>query len=193
MRLLRLKIVPEGPFHFGQRGVGIEETEPLARSDTIFSALCHNWLMLYGEKELEALLARFLDGDPPFLLSSAFPYAGEVYFLPRPLNVRGETPEMQRKVKKIGFISTGVWNAILEGKEPELISIQRGALWLTREELEGLPEGMLNKEELTDFYRKRASFGVGQVHKLEYAQLYYVWRVGEAPHVAIDRLSLIHI
>ena len=180
MRLLKLRLVPKSPFHLGQRGVGIEETEPLARSDTIFSALCNCWLMLYGEQGLEELLGRFLEGEPPFLLSSAFPYVGDVYFLPMPMNLARD------ELRRTSFVSMGVWKALLEGEEPEHLFVQGRTLWLTRGELERIPEGIVDREELADLYRERAHLEVGREER---SRCYYIWRRGEAPHVTVDRAS----
>lgn len=183
MRLLKLKLVPKSPFHLGQRGVGIEETEPLARSDTIFSTLCHCWLMLYGERELEALLGRFLEGEPPFLLSSAFPYAGEVHFLPMPVSLA------RNELRRTSFVSTGIWRALLEGEEPEHLFVQGRTLWLTRDELEMMPKGMVDEDKLADLHRQKARLGASEVGKEERSVCYYIWRRGEVPHVAVDRAS----
>ena len=55
------KLVPHAAFHFGLRGVGVEETAFFCPADTIFSALC---LMLRqwepdGSQALEARLESF--------------------------------------------------------------------------------------------------------------------------------------
>ena len=56
------------------------------------------WRELYGVTELEKLLQAFQTDTPPFLLTSAFPYAGKVRFFPRPLvtGVRGEAKAWRR-------------------------------------------------------------------------------------------------
>lgn len=57
-------------------------------SDTLFGCLAWSARVLFDSSVVRRWLAAFADGDPPFLLSSAFPYRatdGEtVYFLPRP-------------------------------------------------------------------------------------------------------------
>lgn len=62
--------------------------EPALHSDTIFGAICWGIRTLFGLERLRNTLARFRDGEPPFLLSSAFPWRetrrGGRYFLPRP-------------------------------------------------------------------------------------------------------------
>ena len=66
-----VKLEPESPFHIGKAGVGLEETSVIVHSDTIFSALCNMYTLLYGRDELEAMLTEF-EEQPPFLVSSAF-------------------------------------------------------------------------------------------------------------------------
>src|SRR5690606_14675695 len=85
MRIYHLRA--RSPFHFGERGVGLEASAEFAHDDTVFSALCSVWRELYGTQCLEELLSGFLS-DLPFLLSSVFPYAagqdGVIRFYLRP-------------------------------------------------------------------------------------------------------------
>ena len=80
--LVKLKFL--SPVHFGKVGIGIENSEEILHSDSLFSALCHAWGILYGKTELGDLLQGF-DGALPFLLSSGFLYRGDTFFLPKPL------------------------------------------------------------------------------------------------------------
>lgn len=191
MKALAIKLKPRGPFHFGERGVGIEETEALAHSDTIFSALCWAWTLLFGEGELEKLLGRFLDNQPPFLISSALPYAGEALFLPRPLAVKGRDEEEIRRLKRVKYISLGIYKLLLAGSLPRKpVLIQEGHLWLTEEGFEGLQDPILAKDELRDFLREWASLGkTRKPEPIQYARCYRLWRIGEVPHVAVDRVT----
>lgn len=83
MSLKIVKMKFSSPVHFGELGIGIEETEEMIHSDTLFSGLCHAWASLYGKTEIEEMLDAF-KSKPPFLLSSCFLYQGETYFLPKP-------------------------------------------------------------------------------------------------------------
>jgi CRISPR-associated protein Csm4 len=77
-----VQLVPTGPF------------SEIPRSDTLFGAICWGIRRARGEEALEDLLARFAEGDPPFLLGSAFPTAdrsesdGRLHLLPKPLLAR---------------------------------------------------------------------------------------------------------
>ena len=59
------------------------------RSDTLFGCLCWGIREVYSEAQLVGLLERFASGEPPFRISSAFPYRDHegqrTCFFPRPL------------------------------------------------------------------------------------------------------------
>jgi len=105
-RLLLIKLKPKAPFHLGERGVGIEETSEIVHSDTLFGALCWCWTLLTGE-EPGGFLRPFCEGRPPFVFSSAFPFWGEMLFVPRPLGplpVEGDE-EFKQDVQRVAFLS----------------------------------------------------------------------------------------
>ncbi len=72
-------------------GVGLEDTQLTAHSDTLFSCLINAYAQLHAGKSraVEELLEPFLDGNPIFRISSAFPFripeSGLDYYLPAPL------------------------------------------------------------------------------------------------------------
>ncbi|MDX2284694.1 MAG: type III-A CRISPR-associated RAMP protein Csm4 [Bacteroidia bacterium] len=64
--------------------------KPELRSDTLWGTLCWAIRSVYGNQRLEDWLTRYLEGQPPMLISSTFPFEEEpdgtiAYFLPRPL------------------------------------------------------------------------------------------------------------
>lgn len=191
MRLLAVDLRPRGPMHLGERGVGIEETAALAHSDTVFSALCWSWSLLFGERALGELLARF-EHDPPFLISSAFPRAGPVRFLPRPLAlpaVLEEDEGRRRALRRVEFVSWSVFEALAEGRLPEgeLLLAQGQRLWATEGELEAIPE---DEEALADFLRQWADLGhIDPPALRERAHCRRLWATAELPHVTLDRVS----
>jgi len=80
-------IKPKSLFHLGEGGAGVRGLTPYPHSDTLFSAFCHAYLQIFGRGRLEELLKEFINGEPPFLISSAFPliYAdSRIYFFPKP-------------------------------------------------------------------------------------------------------------
>ena len=70
MRVTAYDLAPRGPMHFGERGVGVETANEACRADTLFGAICFAVLELEGTARLEAMLAAFKAGEPPFLISS---------------------------------------------------------------------------------------------------------------------------
>lgn len=54
-------------------GPSLEDQRGVMGADTLFGALCWSCALLHGSDALVELLSRFERGDPPFLVSSAFP------------------------------------------------------------------------------------------------------------------------
>ncbi|MCS6775370.1 MAG: type III-A CRISPR-associated RAMP protein Csm4 [Chloroherpetonaceae bacterium] len=156
-----LTLIARGPWHLGKRGVGMEEVEVVLNADTLFSALCHAWLALYGS--LSDLLRGFEEGDPPFLISSGFPYDGRtrVWYPPAPL-ARPSLPEgvEPKKIKKARFLPFDLWDRMRRGEQPDLSGFDTA-------------EGFLMPVSHGD--RK--------------AQCHVPCRVEPVPHVALDRVS----
>lgn len=99
--LLRFK----SGLHLGERETWREGSSEIVHSDTLFSAYCHGYRLLFGEQELERLLTRFLEGEYPFLMSSAFPFWKGIYYLPTP---RCHNPASKEQ-KKIIYIGMEDW------------------------------------------------------------------------------------
>lgn len=73
-------------------GIGVEDSLSIAHSDTIFSCLINAYAELHSgdPKAVKRLLSPFHDGEPPFRISSAFPFQMQTestatYYLPKPL------------------------------------------------------------------------------------------------------------
>jgi len=182
-------------YHLGTRGVNLEESGVVIPSDTLFAALVDAFAR--GGGDPEDLVALFpgadggASGDPPFLLTSAFPFAGAVRFFPMPVPLqRFFTEEMlkerRKELKRVRFVSESLFRRMLEGEtmdgwlfpeseqaEPATgVALQRGIFWLTVEEVAGLPKSM-----------RRPS---GRRHALRYVRVY---AVQQTPRVAVDRVS----
>lgn len=184
--------------HLGVRGVTLEEAAVSLPSDTLFSALVDAWQRLGGP--VERWLAPFLQEppDPPFVLTSAFPFAGAVRFYPMPVDLRGlfAQPEAGKRVKRIAYLSEGLLRRALSGEKlddwlpPEGptgpddpgqsagLLLQEGKLWLDGEtELKQLPQWM-RVDPKSHRPRPRAAYP-----HLE------AWKEGRTPRVTIDRIS----
>lgn len=140
------RLAARSAFHIGERGIGLEETSLVLHSDTLFSALC------LALRELGEDLDGFLTGynrwkggmlvngrQTPFRLSSAFPFAGSVYFLPRPLlAIHGldqvSDPRLGKIVKKTAFVSKSLFESLVASRDvsAELVQASQGAKGTTQ-------------------------------------------------------------
>lgn len=181
--------------HLGARGINLEETGHVIPSDTLFSALVDTWRLLAANQKssLESFVKPFLDQsfDPPFLLTSAFPFAGQVLFFPMPaslervftadtLHTRGKT------LKRIRYFSLGLLEKAMQGQrldehlfpideweQPKQgAALQGGALWLGIDELAKLPDSFQLPE--------------GRQHAL---RRQVVWTTEQVPRVAVGRTN----
>jgi len=190
-----IKLKPESPFHIGEKGVGLEETSNIIHSDTLFSAICNAFRLLYGNEELKEMLELFKVNDPPFLLSSAFLYSDDVLVFPLPLcinwkryvdnelidglNTGREEKEkidkfdLLKKMKKVKFISKRIFDDVIkdETKIKEYINdknIKQGILF---------SENELEKLKVDIFYKKTETPRVTLDRRSHASNIYYFGEV----------------
>jgi CRISPR-associated protein Csm4 len=167
------RLCPEAPMHIGERGIGMEEASVVIHSDSLFGALSCAWSTLHGDDELTALLGGFLKGEPPFLISSAFPFISNMLLFPKPLNAlaevvagKGPGPAEEKKIKRAEFVSKDVFEWILRGKRPEGSAC----------------EFIYNGNKITAI---ASSSEVARMGKMPSNSVF--WRREEAAHVVLDR------
>ena len=161
------RLKPRSPFHLGERGVGIEATEDIIHSDTLFSALCCAIAETQSSKALLDFLDAFKQSNPPFLLSSLFPYIGDTLFFPKPMLLPKLDGELMEKYRNIRFLSQKIWEAFIKGEDLTLKEdhlLNRGTLWVSESEKKGLLKSLDNKTLL-------------------------FWSKSITPRVTIDRIS----
>ena len=172
------KLTLKSPLHVGTWGIDREETLSYIPSDTLFSAFVIAWRLL-GQASLQARLASYLGNDaPPILLSSAFPYAGEVRFFPRPqlfLEMKADIPF--KRIKKANWVSENIFHQLRQGKLPaeynETVNfVQNKQVWLTRSERQRISEALHLPDEPDDP-----------------ASNLLFWHPAMAPRVTVDRLG----
>ncbi len=161
-------------FHFGRHGLEQEESGVHFPSDSLFGALIARMAELFGDAAVAAFGKPFLAGEPPLVLTSAFPRAGDVLFFPPPLyrKLADEVhhPGLRTKdLKKVQFVSEGLFRKLLKGESlaaifGETLRWQDGKALLLAEETDKLPPAMR----------------VGP-HK--------IWKVTRRPHVTIGRAT----
>ncbi|TXT61147.1 MAG: putative RAMP superfamily DNA repair protein [Promethearchaeota archaeon] len=154
-----IKLVPKTPFHLGEM-MDMESTEDIIHSDTIYSALCRISDVFFGKAEYKKFIDPFLNEDPSFIISSAFPYyeaeKETIFFFPKPLIFKdfvAKNPKAIKTYKKIRFVSKHLLNAFLNnddeylhknfmnenGKLKRKNLIQNGQVWLSEAEKELIP------------------------------------------------------
>ncbi|HYO49689.1 MAG TPA: type III-A CRISPR-associated RAMP protein Csm4 [Chloroflexia bacterium] len=110
-------VQPQSGFHFGVRGVGVEASDTTGSSDMLFGAICNGLRALRGAEQGESSLGTLLDacrdGEPPFLVSSLFPYAGQVLLLPRPLQPLPLKDGAGKEWRKVNYLSWRVFDALV--------------------------------------------------------------------------------
>lgn len=190
-QLIPYQLAFHSGLHLGTRGVNLEEAGLSLPADTLFAALLDVWRRAGGDAADLAAPFTAAPPDPPFLLTSAFPYAGEVRFYPLPLNLTAlfsaETLRRRGKdIKRIRYLSEALFRKALAGEpldadlfpadeaeEPQRgLALQDGSLWLSVEEATRLP-GSLQRDPA----RRRA---------LRYLNL---WNVGRVPRVTVSRIT----
>lgn len=156
----------QGGLHLGTRGVDLAEARRHIPSDTLFSAILTVWRQLGGD--VQAFAAPFVADppDPPFLLTSAFPRVGRVRFYPMPADAsRILSPASMagrgKAIRKVRYLSERLFRQAQQGRplDPFLfpehpteepkggITLADGALWMSIEELDRLPEPLQRPEK----------------------------------------------
>ena len=108
MNYFLLKLAFDTAVHFGgsDSAVGSQSSALTLRADTIFSALCHTALEVYGEPALEELLVS-ADADA-LRISDAMPWRGDSFYLPKPIAASTSPAELstveRKAVKKLAWI-----------------------------------------------------------------------------------------
>lgn len=187
-RMRRYRLHPRGAFHFGERGVGVEETAELLHSDTLFAALVSAWRMLgaqAGQDDLSLpLLAPFVERRPPLRISSALPFAGPVQLLPRPLLPLG----VEKALKEVRYVSARALALIAQGarltrERAERELVQGGQVWVLPEERDQIAELLLAGERGEE---RRATLAA--LWAREPARMRLWWAGDElVPRVSVDR------
>lgn len=103
------------PLHIGTGRDDCSSSSSELHSDTLSSALA----AMLAQTTDAADIKGFMES---FAISSAFPFVGDRYFLPKPagrLAVRGcEEEQVRKKLKKLKFLELPVWSQVISGESP---------------------------------------------------------------------------
>lgn len=118
MEFLVCRLDPKAPFHIGMKEGGIEHTLHYIPSDTLFSAFCNVYRLVFGNARLEELLKVF-QKNPPFLFSSVFPAAWDMPLFPVPKHVDFQryVDEPDKRLKRVEYVSADIFRKILNDED----------------------------------------------------------------------------
>jgi len=113
--------------HFGELGIGLEQTSERVRSDTLFSAWMSAYAKLFGKGEVGKILAEY-EQNPQlaFRISSTFIYRcyedEYTYYLPRPLTFPKGYPQeddwkIDKVYKKLNYLPLEIWHRWYQSEE----------------------------------------------------------------------------
>lgn len=113
-KLYKLKF--QSAVHFGKKN--LDDSEYSCCADTLFSALCHEALRM-GNDKFQYFLDAVKEGN--LLLSDAFPYMGDTYFIPKPVkhiehsDSNGDSA-VKKAYKKLKYIPVDMLDIYLQRK-----------------------------------------------------------------------------
>jgi CRISPR-associated protein Csm4 len=173
-KLFRLNF-GRNPVHFGELGIGMEETSERIHSDTLFSAWVSAYARLFGKDAVEELLKQFTtEKEPLFRLSSTFIYRqvnGKIiYYLPRPLqrpmNYPEDDFEFAKEYKKLNYLPLEIWQRWYQGDG-----------WTNSDE-EELKAKAKKGDKIDGELTKAGTFDYGEA-----------FQKGKVPKIAVDRVT----
>lgn len=129
MRVSLYRLTFPSGFHLAphEHDLSLSETLPTIPADTLFSALVQAWARLGGDPR--HWLDPFAHNEPPFLLSSAFPWAEGQPWFPKPLSFRPT-----RAWKEIHFLPEALFFRIARGQQvPDKPEELRKKFWEIQE------------------------------------------------------------
>lgn len=180
MRYLAVKLIPKSFIHLGEREKWLEGSRVHIPSDTLFSALCHCFLLLYGE--VEDLLQGFISGDAPFLISSAFPWWDGDFYFPLPKNqlAFGEklAESSEKDLKQVRYVNQVLLIRLLSGENlSELVDEIKSNFTL-----KCLPD-------LGRYESKNKNLAEKDLPTLSVDYEGVAWRTEDVPRVALNRFN----
>jgi CRISPR-associated protein Csm4 len=159
MRAYKLNFL--SALHVDSRGSGEPEgIDEFIHSDTLSAAICHAWAAV------NQTISQDFFNDPPFTVSSAFPYIGDIFLFPAPrwLIWNDPDPVLRKQLKSVQWISRMLFEKILSGALFEFADVQL------------LPRGIAISH---DEFQKHPDL-----------KCFQAWTVTERQRVSVDRLHL---
>ncbi len=180
-------------FHIDSYGnQSYSKSDNFIHSDTLSSALLSVWALRYPENIEQTL------NSPPYLLSSAFPFYKNIFFLPIPkgrnlVKENGFTEEqkeesIQRKeLKKVQFIPADLWVHLLSDSDYFLNfkkdKNENHFLYSIEEQYNFMSEFLIPK----NLFQKKEKESVGDEQEVFNEKNHTIWSTEENIRVSINR------
>ncbi len=136
------------PLHIGTGKENYDFSASDLQSDTISAALAAMRVAKGKDKEVDKFLSSFA-------ISSAFPFVGDRFYLPKPqgridVSVNGQEEQLYRKrLKKIQFIDSSIWNKLMQGESIAVDDNQINNIFLDEKNING-NNGYLYKSQVNE-------------------------------------------
>lgn len=115
------QLVFDGYVRFGNSSgaIGVVSADFIMRSDAFFSAVCTEWLKIFGEDSLSEMISAAANGE--LLFSDLLPFSGDSFYIHKPVftrkyeNVSNENQgDDKKRYKNARFIEVGSINEYLK-------------------------------------------------------------------------------
>jgi CRISPR-associated protein Csm4 len=177
-------------FHFGQHGLGQEETAVHWSSDRLWAALMARLAEQRGGAKVQRLADALREPQPPVAFSSLMLRVGKVRFFPAPMRPPAENLRQgvrPKDLKKLKWLSEEVFRQAIGGARlDDLLSAncKHAGLLMTKEELDSLPRSNQPGREKMPAERlwaveRRPRVAVSRVERQ--SQIFHTGRVTFAP------------
>lgn len=173
MRVFKLKF--RSALHVDSKGSGNPEvSDEFIRSDTLSAALALSWAALYPNEADD----RFFH-DPPYRVSSAFPYIGNILLFPMPVwhIWKDICPKRRKEAKKIRWLSQALFQETMAGN----------ALDFPTESRCGQES---NESEKIKTLNNNIAVSMAELERNPAIESIRAWVKTERQRVAVDRLGI---
>lgn len=142
-----VKLCNLSPLHIGTGRDDYSISSPCVHSDTLSAALATMLAQTSDNADIESFMESFT-------ISSAFPFVGNRYFLPKPIGrlaVQGCSEElMRKKLKKLKYLELPMWSQVVNGEAIPINEQQLAGEFLLADNVKGIkPYGSQVNQRVT--------------------------------------------
>lgn len=171
-----------GPLHVGEAvAVDREAVLDWLPSDSLFSAIVSAWSA--GGADVSARLEAF-QTRPPFLLTSAFPWASGIHFFPAPAAMPRRVELEGKRAKRIRWVSEGVFRTLTRGAAAAVGAgclLHGETVWVMPKERSGIPHELEDEDGQPRLWQTYVVPRVAVGRTSNTSNLFHTGRVTYAP------------